>query len=148
MTAIRESIEIDRRPEEVYAYASDPVHLPEWQENAIEAHRVGDAPLGLGSRVEVTRHIGRRVMPMTMEITEYDPPRTWRIQSVGGPVRGDVHGTVEPLDDGRRARLTIDVDFEGHGMGKVLVPMVVRPQVRKELPRNERHLKDVLEREG
>jgi hypothetical protein len=30
-------------------------------------------------------------------------------------------------------------------MGKVLVPLVVRPQLRKELPRDERLLKERLE---
>jgi hypothetical protein len=44
--------------------------------------------------------------------------------------------------------VTIEVDFEGHGVGKVLVPLVVRPQVRKELPRNEQLLKDRLEHAG
>jgi hypothetical protein len=33
--------------------------------------------------------------------------------------------TVEPMTDAR-SRLTIAVDFEGHGIGKVLVPLVVR----------------------
>lgn len=148
MTTIKESVEIDRRPEEVYAYVTDPAHLPEWQESAVEAHRVGDAPMGVGSRVEVTRRIGRRVVPMTMEVTEFDPPWSWRMHGVEGPVRGDVHGKIEPLEDGRRSRLTLALDFEAHGVGKVLVPAVVRPYARKEMPRNEQRLKELLERGG
>jgi hypothetical protein len=31
-------------------------------------------------------------------------------------------------------------------MGKVLTPLVVRPNARKELPRNEQRLKEILER--
>ncbi|MFG3497895.1 SRPBCC family protein [Streptomyces sp. NPDC047928] len=148
MSTIKESVEIDRRPEDVYAYVTDPSHLPEWQESAVSAHRVGATVLGLGSRVQVTRRIGRREMPMTMEVTEFDPPRSWRLQGVDGPVRGDVHGVVEPLDEGRRSRLTLDLDFEAHGLGKVLVPMVVRPKARKEMPKNERTLKNILERDA
>lgn len=145
MSAIKEAVDIDRRPEEVYSYAIDPSHLPEWQESAVSAHRVGDAPIGVGSKVQVTRRVGRRVFPMTMEVTEFDPPRSWRLHGVDGPVRGDVHGTIEPLDEGRRSRLTLDLDFEAHGMGKVLVPLVVRPFARKEMPKNEQRLKNLLE---
>jgi hypothetical protein len=39
----------------------------------------------------------------------------------------------------------MEVDFEGHGLGKVLVPLIVRHQLRKELPRDEQLLKERLE---
>ena len=41
--------------------------------------------------------------------------------------------------------MTIDLDFEGHGIGKLLVPLVVRRQAQKELPTNLRNLKERLE---
>ncbi|MFC8142665.1 SRPBCC family protein [Streptomyces paradoxus] len=148
MAIIRESIDVDRRPEEVYQYVTDTQRMPEWQLSAVSAERLDEGPVDVGTQVRVTRHIGRRVMPMTMEVTEYDPPHSWGMRGVDGPVRAQVHGEVEPYDEGRRSHVTIDIDFEGHGMGKVLVPLVVRPQVRKELPRNEQLLKDRLERTG
>jgi hypothetical protein len=67
---------------------------------------------------------------------------------VDGPVRGDVKGTIEPIDDGARSRVTIELDLRGHGIGKLLVPLVVRPQARKEMPRNVRNLKERLESES
>ncbi|MGH1551725.1 hypothetical protein ACRAWF_04690 [Streptomyces sp. L7] len=42
----------------------------------------------------------------------------------------------------------MDLDFEGHGIGKVLLPLVVRPQVRREMPHNEKLLKEHLEHIG
>lgn len=145
MSAIKETIDIDRSPEDVYAYVTDPSHLPEWQESAVSAHQVGEIPIGVGSRVEVTRRIGRREFPMTMEVTEFDPPRSWTMRGIDGPVRGRVHGTIEALAGGSGSRLTLDLDFESHGKGKVLVPMVVRPHARKEMPRDEVTLKNLLE---
>lgn len=53
--------------------------------------------------------------------------------------------TVDPLDDGRRSRLTIEVDFEGHGIGKLIVPLGVRRQARNEMPSNLRTVKRHLE---
>ncbi|MET9762103.1 SRPBCC family protein [Streptomyces sp. NPDC006372] len=149
MSIIRETIDVDRRPEDVYDYVMDAQHMPEWQLSAISVERLDEGPVGVGNRVRVTRHMGRRrVMPMTMEVTEYDPPHSWAMRGVDGPVRAHVHGEVEPFDEGRRSHVTIDIDFEGHGVGKMLVPLVVRPQVRKELPRNEQLLKDRLEHTG
>lgn len=148
MSSIRQTIDVDRRPEDVYDYLMDTPRLPEWQLSAVSAERLDEGPFGVGSRMRVTRHVGRRVMPMTMEVTEYDPPHSWGMRGVDGPVRARVHGEVEPFDEGQRSHVTIEVDFEGHGVGKVLVPLVVRPQVRKELPRNEQLLKDRLEHTG
>ncbi|GAA3076624.1 hypothetical protein GCM10020254_20720 [Streptomyces goshikiensis] len=82
---------------------------------------------------------------MTMQVTEFDPPRSWRLHGLDGPVRGDVRGTVEPLDEGRRSRVTLNLDFEAHGIGRALVPLVLRPYARKELPRNEEKLRHLLE---
>ncbi|SPF03508.1 SRPBCC family protein [Streptomyces sp. MA5143a] len=145
MSDFRESIDIDCRPEDVWAYVSDLSHLPEWQESAVASEPLDAGPVGVGSRVRVTRHFGRRNIPMTMRFTEYEPPRAWSLEGIDGPVRTHVHGEITPLDQGRRSRVTVEVDFDGRGIGKVLVPLVVRPQIRKELPRNEMHLKDRLE---
>ncbi|MET9799566.1 SRPBCC family protein [Streptomyces sp. NPDC006368] len=146
MSSIKESIEISRRPEDVFAYLADPVHLAEWQESAVAVRPVGDRPAGVGARVVVTRRVGRRQFPMTMEMSELDPPRSFRLDGVDGPVRGHVRGMVEPVGDGDRSRVTLDLDFEAHGVGKALVPLVVRPQARKEMARNEQRLKELLER--
>ncbi|ANS68283.1 hypothetical protein SLINC_6059 [Streptomyces lincolnensis] len=145
MSDFRESIDIDRSPEDVWDYVVDFSHLPDWQASAVSAQSLTEGPVGVGSRVRVVRHIGRREIPMTMEYTEYDPPHAWALQGVDGPIRGHVHGEIDPIDDGRHSRLTIELDFEGKGIGKVLLPLVVRPQIRKELPHNERTLKERLE---
>jgi hypothetical protein len=52
--------------------------------------------------------------------------------------------TVQALDDARSS-VSIDVDFEGHGIGKLLVPLVVRRPAAKEMPANVARLKGRLE---
>ncbi|MEV8020322.1 SRPBCC family protein [Streptomyces sp. NPDC086554] len=145
MSAIKESIDISRSPEEVFSYVTDPAHLPDWQESAVSVRLLGDAPITVGSKVAVTRRMGRREMVTTMQVIDLDPPRSWHIHGIDGPVRGDVQGTIEPIDNGEHSRLTLALDFEGHGIGKALVPLVVRPHVRKEMPRDEQALKGILE---
>ena len=52
---------------------------------------------------------------------------------------------VQPLNSGARSRVTIVVDFEGHGIGKLLVVLVVRHQAANEMPSNMSRLKAALE---
>jgi carbon monoxide dehydrogenase subunit G len=146
MAKIVESIDIARRPEDVFAYAIDFSRFPEWQAGVASVRRHGDGPLGVGSRADVTRRVGPRDLPRTEEITELNPPRTWAVRGVGGPAVAIARGTIEPLDDGERSRVTVALDFEGRGIGKLLVPLVIRRQARKQLPRNEAKLKELLER--
>jgi len=79
------------------------------------------------------------------EITEINPPTKWATRGVDGPIRPNVRVTVEPLDENAGSRLTIALDFEGHGIGKLLVPLVVRRQALRETPRNGQKLKERLE---
>ena len=143
MSAVTASVEIDRSPDEVFAYAVDPAHLAEWQQNVVTASAEG--PLAVGSRVVTTRRLGSREQQMTLEMTSYDAPHGWAMEGLDGPVRALVETRIEPLDGGTRSRVTIALDFVGHGVGKVLVPLLVRPETRKGMPRNLSLLKERVE---
>jgi uncharacterized protein YndB with AHSA1/START domain len=145
MPAIVASIEIDRPPVDVFRYAVDPAHLAAWQENVVSAHSEEGGELRVGSRVITTRQVGPREQAMTMEMTAYDEPRGWSMRGVDGPVRALVDTRIEPLEDGGRSRVTIELDFVGHGIGKLMVPLLVRPQTRSGLPRNLSLLKETVE---
>src|SRR5215218_3662062 len=76
---------------------------------------------------------------------ELDPPRTWANRGYGGlPVTVLANGRVEPLADGKRSRLTISTQFQGHGIGKLLVPLLAR-RLTRQLPRDEQKLRQLLE---
>jgi uncharacterized protein YndB with AHSA1/START domain len=145
MAPIVASIEISRSAEDVFAYVTDPSHLPEWQGGVVRAQRIGEGPVAVGTRAVVTRRIGRRELNMTVEIAELDPPRSFAVRSLDGPVRGENRGTIEPLDDGRRSRVTYELHLRGHGIGRLLVPLVAKRQARRGTPRNLEKLKRRLE---
>jgi uncharacterized protein YndB with AHSA1/START domain len=144
MAPITNRTEIARPGDEVFAYVTDPSFMSEWQKGAVSGQM--DAPTThVGSKCTTIRRIGGREREVTTEITEYDPPRRWADRGIDGPIRAIVAVTVEPLADGSRSRLTIELDFTGHGIGKLLVPLVVRPQAAREMPDNMRRLKQRLE---
>jgi uncharacterized protein YndB with AHSA1/START domain len=147
MSPITSHIEIARPAEEVFAYATDPSLFSEWQDDVVSAHlEAGQAP-GVGSRFTTIRRIGRGERAMTQQITESRPPTNWAAHGVDGPVRPNVDLTVEPLAGNTRSRITVVMDFEGHGIGKLLVPLVVRRQAAKRAPQSYQHLKEQLERQ-
>jgi uncharacterized protein YndB with AHSA1/START domain len=145
MAPIVTSTEIARSPDEVFRYVTDPSRLAEWQESVVSSRTEESGPPRVGTRVVQTRRMGPREATMTSELTEITPPTSWRVRGVDGPVRGMVKGTVEPLEEGARSRVTIELDFEGHGIGKLLVPLVVRRQAQRQMPNNMRMLKERLE---
>jgi Polyketide cyclase / dehydrase and lipid transport len=88
--------------------------------------------------------MGGREQTMTSELTEHDPPRSYAFRVVDGAVRPIGNGTMEPLDGGAGTRFRFDIDFEGHGFGKLLLPLV-RRSARKELAQTHANLKRRLE---
>ena len=148
MPPIVTSAEIDRPAAEVFAYATDPARFSQRQKGVVEGHMDGpgntaQAPAA-GAKCVTTRRIGGANRPSTSEVVHIDPPRTWRVRGIDGPIRAAVDVLVEPVTDSR-SRLTISVDFTGHGIGKILVPLMVRPEARKEMPGNIAALKHRME---
>jgi uncharacterized protein YndB with AHSA1/START domain len=143
MAPIVTSAEIERPAAEVFAYATDPARFSEWQKGVVDGHMDGRGD-AVGTRCMTTRRIGGANRSSSSELVHIDPPRTWRVQGLDGPVRAAVDVLVEPVTDAR-SRLTISVDFTGHGIGKILVPLMVRPEARKEMPDNMAALKQRLE---
>jgi uncharacterized protein YndB with AHSA1/START domain len=145
MTPIVSIVEIDRPPEEVFAYVTDPSRFAEWQKNVVSGGVENDGPQSVGSRCTTTRRIGGAERTTTQEVTKLDPPRAWSVRGVDGPVRANVDVTVEPLDERTRSRVSISLQFVGHGIGKLIVPVFVRPQAGKEVASSCQNLKARLE---
>jgi hypothetical protein len=142
MPPITVSTEIERSIEDVFAYATDPTRFSEWQKGVIDGHMDQPGTPSVGARCLTTRRIGGANRPSTSEVVHISPPTTWGVRGIDGPIRAIVDLTVEPLS-ARRSRLT--VDFTGHGIGKLLVALIVRREARKEMPANLAALKRRLE---
>jgi uncharacterized protein YndB with AHSA1/START domain len=147
MAPIMTEVDITRPPAEVFSYVTDPSRFGEWQDGVVNGHTDGDGSPVVGTRLSMTRRMAGTERVFTSEITQIDPPGSWAIRGIDGPIRAAVGVTVEPREDGAQSHVTISLDFSGHGAGKLLVPMVVR-QARKEVPENSRKLKQRLESAG
>ena len=143
MASIIQSVEIARSPEDVFAYLDQLDRHGEWQNEIVSTKVDTDGPVRVGTRVTDVRKVPGGKRAISYEITAHDPPRTSSFRGLNGPIRVVGTVTVDPAGDGR-SRVTIDLDFEGHGLGKLLVPMV-RRDARKHVPINQAKLKERLE---
>ena len=145
MTAISESIEINRSPDDVFAYLDD-----------VERHGSGktrSSPSSVKARA-VARGLTRPRNAPRARRGPVDDLRGHRAQSataIGVP-RPRWAGTRRGNDldragrrDGTRSKLTIAIDFKGHGLaGKVLLPVArARPASRSRS--DQAKLKELLE---
>jgi uncharacterized protein YndB with AHSA1/START domain len=137
MPVLRSTIEVARPPAEVFAAATDPTRFSEWQRD-VESVRVL-----AGGRFETTRRFAGARRRLLQQVTRDDPPRHWAAQGVEGPIRPHASVTVEPITGG--ARVTFTLEFEAHGLGVAILPLV-RRQAERGAPVSYANLKRLLER--
>lgn len=146
VATIVHSVEIARSPEDVFAYLDDLERHGEWQSAIVSTKRETDGPTGVGTRATDVRRVPGRTQSITYEITAHEPPRKVAFRGMNGPVRPVGTVTVEPVGEAG-SKVTIELDLQGSGLlGAILAPLA-RSQARKQLPEDQRQLKERLESE-
>ena len=127
------TIEIERKPEDVFAYLSDVSNLPAWQTGVKSATQHD-------GRVEESRSIFGRELNTTLEIVDQEEPRLFTLRALDSPVPFMVRHELEPADGGgTRLRVVADGDVPGFASG--LVAQRAKRQFRRDFER----LKQILE---
>lgn len=141
---ITHTVEIDRSPEDVFAYLDQLDRHREWQTQIVETRTETDGPTRVGTRATDKRQVPGGAREFTYEITEHDPPRRVAFRGLNGPVRPLGTVSVEPLDGGSRSSVTLEFNLEGHGFGKLIAPLA-RRDARRHIPEDQMRLKQRLE---
>ena len=74
MRKIHKSIQIERSPEEVFAFATDPANTPRWLKGVTQLEVRGGGPVKLGSVLHETRRMKGREISADIEVTEHGGP--------------------------------------------------------------------------
>jgi uncharacterized protein YndB with AHSA1/START domain len=144
MTPITGSVEIARRPQDVFDYVADVTRRGEWQDAVLNVEVETPGREGLGTRVLETRRMPGGPRAVRWEVTESQPPSRWAFRGVGNPVDAIGAITFTPLADGARTRVEFQIDFEAHGFAK-LMAAAARRGARDEVPRALAKLRQRLE---
>jgi uncharacterized protein YndB with AHSA1/START domain len=135
---IEDTIDIDRPPEAVFAYLTDPDKLPEWQTSTVAVKREASGPLTVGERFkEVHKAMGRE-LESTVEVAQSDPPRVFALRILDGALPLDGRWTFEPAGDGTRLHFVGEADVGG-------AKRLVRPLIARQFRGYHRLLKRRLE---
>lgn len=164
MTTIREQIIIAKPLEEVAAYVSDPLHLPEWNALIARVLEVRPTPEVVGTTWKLLVQVAGREQEVTARVHAHAPPRRFGVELVGGAgipgLTARMMLEAEPSDASKDAQAppgggqaapatrftcTLEIGFPllmgGPALGKVVTPLI-REQLRQGLAK----LQEVLER--
>jgi len=138
--------DIQRPAHHVFVYSTDPDRLPTWQTNTVSATREDDGPYGVGSRLrEVHRAPGGKELESVVEVTEYEPDRTFALRVVEGtPVHATM--TFEPTAEGG-TRVRFRAYGQLTGAMRLAQPLLGR-MLRKQFTQQVATLKRVLEQDA
>ncbi len=123
MVRIHETKLIERPLGEVFDYTADFENIEDWDPGIASSKRLDEGPVGVGSRFELMVSFGGSRIPMTYEITEYEPNE--RVVIIG---RGEKLEAVDVIKfeargDGQTVvDYTADLSF--HNFVKYLAPVM------------------------
>ena len=110
MKTFRVVVDVSAAPAVVWPVIRDVERWHEWTASITRITRLDRGPLQLGSRAEVEQP---KLPSNRFVVTALEEDRgfTWETKSPG--LGGAGHHWIDPLDDGRRSRVTLGVDFSG-----------------------------------
>ncbi|HEY7024582.1 MAG TPA: SRPBCC family protein [Candidatus Limnocylindrales bacterium] len=143
MSTFSSTLEIDRPPEVVFGYATDPTRFPEWQPDVVSVEWEGAGGL-VGSRFTTKRRVPGGMQSYVQEVSENKPFRSWVVKGIEGTLRPNASVVVEPIHEGQHSRVTFTLSYGSSRAGRLLVPLVER-STPKQANRSYQLLKEILE---
>jgi ribosome-associated toxin RatA of RatAB toxin-antitoxin module len=141
MAIIKESIEIKRSVDKVFAYTTDVKSWPKWQPFP-EAEQTSQRPMGIGTTTKGTIRLMGLTMKWTAKVTEYEPNKKFGKNINSGLITNEQHNTYDSIGVG--TKFTIVYDMKVGGFMKPFSPIVIS-SMRKALRKALGNLKGILE---
>jgi carbon monoxide dehydrogenase subunit G len=111
MITFEKNIYIDRPPQVVFDYMSDPKKDSEWRSGSDFAEWITDDPVGVGSKMRsVNSFMGRKVEAVA-EITSWDPPHHYSFKSIGGSFPSEFRFSLRPEGSGTQLISSGEIAF-------------------------------------
>jgi uncharacterized membrane protein len=143
---VEHSATVDQPIDLVFDYVSTPHNDPTWVPASLRHEMLSPAPMRLGSITEEdVWFLGRR-MRYAWEITHYEPPSTFALRSISGPIPATICVLLEPLE-GASTKVILVGEVHLRGVYKPM-ELVMRGVAKRQFGTQLRTLKDLLESEA
>lgn len=113
MALLQETLEVARPLDEVFAFVGDFATTKDWDPGVSDSRKVTDGPVGVGTRYAVDVVFGARTLPMTYEVTTWDPPNRVVLRGEGSTVTAVDDIRFEATERGTRVRYSADLRLKG-----------------------------------
>jgi uncharacterized membrane protein len=136
-------LDVDRPATEVFAFVSDHLNAPLWQNGLHEVRRTTDGPIGVGTEHVFVRRFAGRQIESRNRFIEFEPDRFVAFEIPDGKITGRASYLVEPNGDDR-CHLTSTMQFNVNGWMRITEPLLARV-LERDSRRDEQALKRHLE---
>ena len=145
MPTVEESVDIDRSPEDVWAFLANTDNIPAFESQITHIEQVTEGDVGVGTRWKGGTNVLGRKFEWTTEMVEFEPPTRSRTKSVEGKLPFEITYRLSPSGSGTLFTYRIDAESGLGGVfGKLGDPLVERAQART-VRTNLANLKELLE---
>jgi hypothetical protein len=117
---------VERPIEEVFDFLAAGTNDPKFSPRVLEIAKLTDGPVGVGTVFKSTVNDAGMKTDREFEITEFERPTRLRWTERSKNQITVPTGGYDLAPDGARTRVTIRNEFEGHGFGKVILPLALR----------------------
>jgi carbon monoxide dehydrogenase subunit G len=113
MTILHERIETTLPSDEAFAFVADFANAARWDPGVASSELIGSGPIGVGTRYRLGVRVRGRVVPMTYEITRFEPATRVVLAGSGSGVVAVDDIRFESTDAGTRIDYTADIRLRG-----------------------------------
>ena len=118
--------QIDRPIEEVFAFLADGTNDPKFSPRVLDIAKTTDGPVGVGTVYKSTVKDAGMKTEREFELTEFEPPTRIRWTELSKNMVSVPEGGYDLAREGNGTRLSVFNELEGHGIGKLFVPLALR----------------------
>jgi carbon monoxide dehydrogenase subunit G len=142
MYKFESSVFINRTPQEVFDFISDPANNAKFQSSTESAEWVTEGPPGVGSIFKTKVKFLGRTIEANAQFTGWDPPRMYAVKTISGPIPFESTARLEPQGEGTLLTDTIQAELGGFFK---LAEGLVGKQLEKTVDADHSALKLLLE---
>ena len=141
MAKIETSIMVDRPPETVWKFVTDPANGPKYDPEIISAKQTSTGPLGVGATAEANR---KREGIVSFRVAEYDPGRKFTLEVTSPRVMEGSKESIILEEMGGKTKITNAWDLKIGGFYRLMGPFVAR-SMKKTAGTQATNIKRILE---
>jgi uncharacterized protein YndB with AHSA1/START domain len=144
MAIVKESINIKRPVDKVFAYTTDANNLPKWVSGIMESEQTSKGPWCVGTTTKGISHVAGASTKWTGKVTEFEMNSKWSMNTISWGVIFEEHWSYDPIVEGTKFTKVYDMKIDW--FLKLFTPMLVN-WGQKSLKVSLNNLKVILEAE-